>query len=214
MRRALAVCALVVAATPALALEATVIRPTSIIAQEWPYYVLLDGRVITDVRSGERTRVAVPPGTRSLAIQCPKAIGGYAESRVDYNFEANPRASFVITPQSDCVKIEALDEKSAMPYLNRTRPRPADRLVEYDRPREVIGPTVSAPSASAPPTAAVPSVSPPSPAPEATAAVAAATQAWIDAFNARDAARLASLYDTDAVLADTNEPRSRTGSAA
>lgn len=198
------------AVTPAvLAAEAIIIRPDSIIAQEWAYYVLIGGRVVTDLRSGERTRVEVPPGTGSFIIQCPKALGGYAESRMDFDFQAHPSALFLITPYSDCVTIQSLDEKSARPYLNRTKPRPPGRIVEYDRPPQVIGPTVAAPAASAP-TAAPPRA----PSADASSAVAAATQAWVDAFNARDAARLAALYDTDAVLSDATDPRPRTGSAA
>jgi uncharacterized protein (TIGR02246 family) len=164
---------------------------------------------VTDLRSGERTRVEVPPGTSSLIIQCPKALGPYAESRIDFDFQAHPSALFVITPNPDCVTIESLDEKSARPYLNRTKPRPTGRIVEYDRPPQVIGPTVTKPSASAPT-----AVSQGAPSPDASSAVSAATQAWADAFNARDAARIAALYDTDAVLSDSTEPRARTGSAA
>ena len=201
--------ALLAATAPALAAEAIIIRPASIIAQEWPFYIAIGDRVVSDVRSGERTRVDVPAGTRSLAIQCPKALGGYAESRIDHDFQAQPIALFVITPNPDCVTIQALDEKSARPYLNRTTPRPTGRIVEYDRPPRVIGPTVAAPPTSAPQTAA-----PRAPSADVSSAVAAATQAWVDAFNARDATRIAALYDADAVLSDATEPRARTGSAA
>jgi uncharacterized protein (TIGR02246 family) len=201
--------ALLTVTTPALAAEATIIRPDSIIAQEWPFYVLIGDRAVTDVRSGERTRIDVPAGTRSVVIQCPKALGPYAESRIDHDFQAQPIAFFVITPNPNCVTIESLDEKSARPYLNRTKLRPTGRIVEYDRPPQVIGPTVTAPSATAA------TASPPRAlSPEASAAVSAATQAWVDAFNARDAARLAALYDTDAVLSDATDPQPRTGSAA
>ena len=206
MRRAV-VWALAAVAPAAFAADATIIRPASIISQEWPYYVVIGGRVVTDLRSGERTRVDVPPGTTSLSIQCPKALGPYAESRIDFDFQANPSALFVISPNPDCVTIQSLDEKSARPYLNRTRPRPPGRIVEYDRPPQVIGPTVTAPSASK----AAPQRAP---SPEASSAVGGATQAWVDAFNSRDAARIAALYDTDAVLSDATEPRARTGSAA
>jgi len=201
--------ALLAATGPALAAEATIIRANSMIAQEWPFYVLIGERVVTDLRSGERTRIDVPAGTRSLVIQCPKALGGYAESRIDHDFQAQPIALFVITPNPDCVSTQALDENSARPFLNQTRPRPPGRPVEYDRPPQVIGPTVTAPPATAP--QAAPQRAPSA---DASSAVAAATQAWVDAFNVRDAARIAALYDRDAVLSDSTEPRARTGSAA
>jgi ketosteroid isomerase-like protein len=43
------------------------------------------------------------------------------------------------------------------------------------------------------------------------AQIAAATAAWIDAFNSRDAARIASLYDGDAVLRDASGQRLAAG---
>jgi uncharacterized protein (TIGR02246 family) len=44
--------------------------------------------------------------------------------------------------------------------------------------------------------------------------VAAATQAWIDAYNSRDPERVLSLYDTDAVLWGTTSPTLRHTPAA
>jgi uncharacterized protein (TIGR02246 family) len=46
------------------------------------------------------------------------------------------------------------------------------------------------------------------------AAVAAATAAWVDAFNSRDTARITALYDPEAVLTDAREPKPRTGTVA
>ena len=43
--------------------------------------------------------------------------------------------------------------------------------------------------------------------------VVAATAAWVDAFNSRDPARVAALYDAEAILTDASEPRPRVGSA-
>jgi uncharacterized protein (TIGR02246 family) len=44
--------------------------------------------------------------------------------------------------------------------------------------------------------------------------VAAATTAWVDAFNSRDPGRINSLYDTEAVLSDASEAKPRVGAAA
>ena len=45
--------ALLAATAPALAAEAIIIRPASIIGQEWPFYIAIGDRVVSDVRSGE-----------------------------------------------------------------------------------------------------------------------------------------------------------------
>ena len=39
-----------------------------------------------------------------------------------HDFQPQPIALFVITPNPDCVSTQALDENSARPFLNHTRP--------------------------------------------------------------------------------------------
>ena len=182
-------------AAAASAGEVTVLRPkSSIIAEEWGYYVMVGGKPVSDVRSGERTTVELPPGTRSIAIQCPKAMGASEESRIDYDFDANPRAFLAISTVRDCVEIRALDASAAASVVRATVPR-TNRRVEYD-PGKVA-------ALAAQPAADMP----------ARDQVAAATAAWVDAFNSRDAARVASLYDADAILFDVAESKSRSGAA-
>jgi uncharacterized protein (TIGR02246 family) len=175
--------------------EVTVLRPkSSIIAEEWEYYVVVGGKPVSDVRSGERVTIPLPPGTRSLAIQCPKAAGGYDESRIEYDFDAHPRAFLALSTVRDCVEIRAMDANAAAAIVRTTVPR-TNRRVEYD------GGQVAA--AAGQPVADLP----------ARDQVAAATAAWMEAFNSRDAARVASLYDADAILFDVGESKSRSGAA-
>ena len=185
--------------------EVTVMRPkSSIIAEEWEYYVMVGGKPVSDLRSGERVTIQVPSGTRSLAIHCPKVMGGYEESRIDYDFDANPRAYLTLDTTRDCVDIRALDAGAASSLVRTTVPR-TNRRVEYDAGKvEAASPDQAAPAVLA----AVPADTP------ARDQVASATSAWIDAFNSRDAARVASLYDADAVLFDAGQSKSMSGAAA
>jgi len=196
MRRAAGV--LLLAALPAFAAEVTVMRPKGLIAQDWPYYILIDEKVVADLQPGERVTLQVAPEARALVVHCPRGLGGYEESRLEYDFRANATARFVISAAPTCVRIEALDAREAAAPMRQTTPRLAGRPVEYGTAAVVVRP--STPSAS---DAAAP-----------LEAVTAATAAWIDAFNSRDPARMAALYDADAVLSDSGEAQERVGAAA
>lgn len=203
MRRAAALIALGSVALAASAAEVTVIRPTAHVGQEWPYYLLVRNQVVADVMSGERVTLQVAPDVNALVIQCPKGFGGYVESRAE--LKPNTPTYLVLTPRLDCVTIDTLDAKAASRLIGQTKARPAGRPLEYDKPRQVTAMTQ----------AGVPEPSAPTGAPnDAATTVAAATSAWVEAFNSRDAARVAALYDSDAVLSDTTEPRQRIGTAA
>ena len=178
----------------AAAAEVTVVRPKSIISDDWTFYIVVGGRAVSDLRNGERTTLQVPPETSALVIHCPRVMGRYEESRLAYDFRANARAFFVISPTSDCVKIEALDAVAAAPIVRDSVQR-GNRRIDYDP-----GKMVNAPAAVA--------------ADAARDQIAAATSAWLDAFNSRDATRFASLYDGEAVLTDASEARPRVGAAA
>ena len=184
--------------------EVTVMRPGSIISQEWAYYIIVGDRAVADLQSGERVTLQVPPDTRALVIHCPTTLGGYEESRLDYDFKSNPTAFFVLSPRPDCVAIRALDAKAAASFLRETRVR-ANRPLEYDKPKAATSAASAAAPASAPAAAADSRVKDP---------IGAATAAWVEAFNSRDAARLSALYDGDAVLTDAGESGPRVGAAA
>jgi uncharacterized protein (TIGR02246 family) len=185
---------LLAAASAAAASEATVFRPTAFIAQEWAYYILVGDRVLADLDSGERVTLQVPADTHTLIVHCPKASGGYEASRIDYDFKANAKAYFVISARPECVNIQPVDAKAAADLTRQTRER-GTRPVRYE----------PAPVASAAPAAI---------ATDLQTSVAAATAAWVEAFNSRDPARISALYDPEAVLSDTSEAGPRIGSAA
>jgi uncharacterized protein (TIGR02246 family) len=204
---------LLAAASAAAASEVTVFRPKAFIAQEWPYYILAGDRVLADLYSGERVTVQVPPETRTLVVHCPKFLGGYEESRIDYDFKANPTARFVITARPECVNIQPVDPEAAKTLAGQTKERLVGRAVLYEpAPRasaSAAAPATSVAAAPAP-SAAAPAASPS----DGQASVVAATAAWVDAFNSRDPARISALYDADAVLSDTSEAKPRIGAAA
>ncbi|HET7362590.1 MAG TPA: SgcJ/EcaC family oxidoreductase [Burkholderiales bacterium] len=203
MRAGLALLLLAAAGTAA-ASEVTVFRPAAFIADEWAYYILLGDRVATDLKSGERVTLQVPAETRALVVHCPRALGGYEASRIDYDFKANPRAWFVLTARPECVNIQPVDASAAAGFTRQTRERLA-RPVQYDPGRAA---TTAAPAAASIASAAA------APAVDAAAAVSAATAAGVEAFNSRDPARIGALYDPEAVLSDTTEAKPRVGATA
>jgi len=192
------------AASAAAASEVTVFRPTAFVAQEWAYYILVGDRVLADLNSGERVTLQVPGDTRTLTVHCPKSMGGYEARRIDYDFMAHPSAYFVITAQAECVNIQPVDAKAAASFTRQTRERAA-RPVWYD-PGPVASVPAAAPSAVAVAVAAS--------ATDVQTSIAAATAAWVEAFNSRDPARISALYDAEAVLSDTSEAGPRIGSGA
>jgi len=203
--RRLAALLLALGASAAGATEVTVIRPKSIVSQEWPYYILVDDQAkpLADIRSGERATVQVPAEARTLKIHCPRSLGSYEESRID--FDAKSPAYFLINVKPDCVAIQPLDAKTAATWANWTRPRPTARIIEYESP--VVPPkVVLAVSAAGAPATALNT--------PAKDQVVAATASWVEAFNSRDAARISALYDAEAVLTDAAEAQPRVGSAA
>ena len=193
-------------ASGAAASEVTVFRPKAFIAQEWAYYILVGEQVVTDLMSGERATLQVPPETCTLVVHCPKAGGGYEASRIDYDFKANPRAWFVLTVRPECVNIAPVDAKAAATLTRQTIERLV-RPIQYDP-----GPVAAAGTAPAPASVASAAAAPG--AADAAASITAATAAWVEAFNSRDAARISALYDAEAVLSDTAEAKPRIGAAA
>jgi uncharacterized protein (TIGR02246 family) len=196
-------------ATSAFAAEVTVIRPSAFVGQEWAYYILIGDQKtpVADLRSGERVTLQVPADTRTLVIQCPKGLGAhYDESRIDYDFKGNDRAFFLLSAKPSCVTIESVDARTASTWINRTRSRPTGRALEYDPPASPQQQLVRATPSSVPALTTTDSA--------AKDQILAATAAWVEAFNSRDPARLAALYDAEAVLTDAAEPRPRIGAAA
>jgi uncharacterized protein (TIGR02246 family) len=195
------------AAATASAAEVTIIRPKSYIADDWPLYVFFDEQKnpVADLLNAERVTLQVPATTRSLLIKCSKGLGAnYDEVRLDFDFRTHERAFFVLTPRPTCVQIDAVDAATAKPLVRETRHRLTGRLIEYDEPKaaaQAVGTIASTAALTAVDSAAKDQIN-------------AATAAWVDAFNKRDAARLAALYDPDAVLTDAAEAQPRMGTTA
>jgi uncharacterized protein (TIGR02246 family) len=177
--------------------EVTVIRPKPFIAEEDTYYVVLDAQRPLDIDSREHVRFSVPPGRHVLAVRCPKANSRqYAESKLEHDF-GTAAEYFVIAPRFDCASIESVDARTAAGLIGNTNPHPAS--ASSYRGGVVVG------------TAAVqPREVDIAPKDE----VAAATAAWVEAFNSRDPARIVALYDPDAVLIGTSAKAPAMGTAA
>lgn len=184
--------------------EVTVVRPAAFIGADSSYYVMLDGKLASDIESKEHVRFTVTPGRHVLAVRCPKPMyGTYAEAASERTF-GSEAAFFVIEPKFDCVTITAVEAKAAAPLLANTHLRSADAPSSY-----VEGEVERAASpAPAPSAAVVASEAPPKD------EVEAATVAWIDAFNSRDPARILALYEPDAVLVGTTAKKAVAGTAA
>lgn len=189
--RTLAVLALFFCAAAGAA-EVTVIRPTAFVGADVTYYVLLDGQALRDIESRQHVRFEVPAGPHGLSVRCPKALSlTYAETRIDEEFGAAP-AFFVIEPKFDCVTLRRIDARAAAPLLASTRLRPEDAPSSYQQGTvEASAPLVTQEVDTVP-----------------------ATAAWVEAYNSRDPARIASLYDADAVLIGTSARKPAVGRAA
>ena len=173
--------------------EVTVIRPKPFIAAEDTYYVLLDGERPLDIGAREHVRFTAAPGKHVLAIQCPKANSRtYAETKLEHEFGTAP-AYFVIEPKFDCVTIRPVDARAASGLMASSTAHPAEGGSTYEGGGTVLAAT------------AVETREPD---------IAAATAAWVEAFNSGDAARIASLYDPQAVLIGTTAKQPVTGTAA
>jgi uncharacterized protein (TIGR02246 family) len=177
----------------------TVIRPHSFIGADATYYVVLDGRPLRDVETRQHVRFDVPAGRHTLSVRCPKALTlTYAETTVEVEFGADP-VFFVVAPRFDCVTLQRVDAKAAAPLLANTRLR-ADTGTTYEEGRVLASGPVETRDTT--------------PAPASRQDVSALTAAWAEAFNSRDAARIAALYDPQAVLIATEAKKPLSGSAA
>src|SRR5258706_8308710 len=104
--------------------EATAIRPRSIIAEEWPFYVLVAEQPVFDLRNGENTRFRIPAGRQSFAIRCSSRLESKPpETRLKHDFRARSSVFFVVSPKDSCVSIDEVDAAAAAGLVSRTRLR-------------------------------------------------------------------------------------------
>lgn len=184
--------------------EVTVIRPRATVAAEYPFYVVVADQPVFDLRSGEHTRFRVSSGRQALVIRC---LGGPAskpyETRIEHDFPPRGTAVFLVEPKFECASIRAVGASDAAASVATTRFR-------------ALG-TVNVMAQSSGDAPAVFSSQPAPPAPATASAherIAAATSAWVEAFNKRDTTRLVGLYDPEAVLWGTSAQRMASGPAA
>lgn len=200
--RALAAVALLLASLAAQAAEVTVIRPRAFIGEDSPYYIMVDGKLASDIEAREHVRFRVPAGRHTLAVRCPKPLyGTYAETASEQQI-GTQAATFVIEPKYDCVTISAADARSAASLLPNTRLRAANKPSSYVEGKVEGGAAPAAAVAAAPQPAA------------AREEIGALTAAWVDAFNSRDPARIVALYDSEAVLIGTSAKAPAVGAGA
>ena len=184
--------------------QVTVIRPRATIADEFPFYIVVADQPVFDLRNGEHTRFRIPAGRQMLGIRClGGALGNPPQTRVEHEFPSRGEAYFVVEPKYECASLQPVSAREAASAIATTRFRPVGTI---NRMADATG--------EAP---AVISKEPAPPAPAGSTSheqVAAATTAWVDAFNKRDAAAIVALYDPEAVLWGTSAPRIAAGSAA
>jgi uncharacterized protein (TIGR02246 family) len=184
--------------------EVTVIRPRSIVAAEFPFYIVVADQPVFDLRSGENTRFRVSSGRQILAIRCVSALGAKPpETRIEHDFPAGGSAWFIVEPKSDCASVRSVDSRSATVEVATTRFRALGAvnvmaLSTGDAPAKFSSePAPRSPAASS-----------------AHEQIAAATTAWVEAFNKRDTGRLTQMYDPEAVIWGTDAQRLASGSSA
>jgi len=180
--------------------EVTVIRPRATIQAEWPFYVVVANQPVFDLRNGENTRFRMSSGRQMLVIRCLSGSAKPLEANVEHDFPPRGAAYFVVEPKFDCAGIQAVGAQEARSLLATTR----FRAIGTVNPMAQLHSDAPAVFSSQPAPAAPVPVTP-------QAQVAAATAAWVDAFNSRDVARIASLYDSDAVLRDAAGQRLAAG---
>jgi len=185
--------------------EVTVIRPRSVVAAEWPFYVVVADQPVFDLRNGEHTRFRISSGRQVLAIRCPGGpVSKPLEARIEHDFPPRGSAWFVVEPKSECASVRSVDSRTASTDVAVTRFR-------------ALG-TVNVMALSTGDAPAKFSSEPALPGSPATSStheqIAAATSAWVEAFNKRDTGRLTQMYDSEAVIWGTDAQRLASGSAA
>lgn len=181
--------------------EVTMIRPRATIQAEWPFYVVVASQPVFDLRNGENTRFRMSSGRQALVVRC---LGGSAakplEASVEQDLPPRGTAYFIVEPQFDCARVRAADAREAVSLLATTRYRAIGTVNPMAQAHGDAPAVFSSQPAPASPAPVTPQ-----------AQVAAATAAWVEAFKSRDVARIASLYENDAVLRNASGQRVAAG---
>jgi len=181
--------------------EVAVIRPRATVQAEWPFYVVIANQPVFDLRNGENTRFRMSSGRQALVIRC---LGGPVSKPLEATLEADlpPRGSayFVVEPKFDCAGIRAVDAREASSLTATTRFRAMGSVNPMAQAHGEAPAVFSSQPAPAPVAPVTPDTQ-----------VAAAAAAWVEALKSRDAARIASLYENDAVLRNASGQRLAAG---
>ena len=179
--------------------EVTVIRPRAFIGAEATYFIALDGRPLRDIETRQHVRFDVPTGRHTLAVRCPKPLSlEYVETRIDVDLGGAP-AFFVIEPKYDCVTLSPVDARAAASLMDNTQLR-TSTATSFEEGRVEASAAVETRSGARPAAGA--------------GDIGKLTAAWVDAFNGGDPARIAALYDEEAVLIATSAKQPVSGAAA
>jgi len=201
-------------ADAAQAAEVTMIRAKGIVLADTPFFITLDDRAVFDLRDGESTRFQVGAGRHVVGARC---LGGVSskppETRLEYDFPPRGATFFLVEAKNDCASLTPVDQKRGEQVAGTTRFRSLGTVSRTAMTSAVPGIAVGAPAAAVAAGAAPAAARPVVPA-SARDQVAAATAGWIEAYNKRDFARIAALYDGEAVLWGTASQRTSVGPAA
>lgn len=114
---------------PAAGSKVVVIRISSFVGAANTYTVVLDGRDLFHIRSGEHTDFLVHPGEHYIAVKC---FGGWSPTWKEDSrkFVASAAAAtyFKISPNMSCAQIIPVAESEANALL------PSSRFIDLSKP--------------------------------------------------------------------------------
>jgi hypothetical protein len=105
---------------PAEAGELVLIRPRTFIAEETSFYINVNKDDIAPIRSGQHTRLKLPPGEHRVAIRCYSSLSGWQETAMTQRVVAGQAAYLAMAPHRDCVSVEPVSESEGRKLLSRT----------------------------------------------------------------------------------------------
>jgi len=94
--------------------EVTVIRISSIVGAMNSYTIILDGKDIFGIRSGQYTNFKLNEGEYYIGVKC---FGGFVptwkKSSVKFIVAPNSNSYFLVSPSLSCASIKSIDESEA-----------------------------------------------------------------------------------------------------
>ena len=94
------------------------IRISSLIGAPNTYVVVLDGKDLINIRSGEHAEFLVPTGKHTIGVKC---FGGWSptwkEDTVDFHAKTNEVLYFKISPNLKCAGIQPIESEESQKLL-------------------------------------------------------------------------------------------------